>query len=163
MEPSAVVMNDPRSASGPGAGTDSGTGTGFSLLDVSLHTEERGRLPVALGGGAADAVPLVLAEGTVVSLGLTFRLGLEVDALTFVEERARDGRVLATTRTLLGGFRRGGPYEVWLPPQRMPVGKAHCGLYLVTGRVTDGRGRELAREDHHVRLVHVTGPPTAAF
>lgn len=162
MDPVVVAMNGSRSDSAPGPGSGfAAARSGFRLLDVSLHTEERGRLPVALGGGEADAVPLVLAEGTVVSVGLTFRLGFAVDALTFEEERARDGRVLATTRTLLGGFRRGGPYEVWLPPQRMPVGKTHCGLYRITGRLTDGHGLELAREHHHVRLVHVTGAPTA--
>ncbi|MFD8012969.1 hypothetical protein [Streptomyces sp. NPDC058955] len=138
----------------------SGSRPELLLLDVSLHTEEQGRLPVALGGGAVDAAPLVLGEGTVVSLGLTFRLGGEVDGLTFEEERARDGRVLATTRTLLGDFRRGGPYEVWLPPQRMPVGRAHCGVYRMSGRLTDGAGRELAREDHALRLVHLSGTPT---
>ncbi|MFE5793145.1 hypothetical protein ACFQ8C_11290 [Streptomyces sp. NPDC056503] len=131
----------------------------FRLLDVSLHTEERGRLPVALGSGSGRAAPLVLPEGSVVSVGLTFRLDREVDGLTFEAERARDGLVLATTRTLLGGFRSGGPYEVRLPPERMPVGRSHCGLYEVTGRLTDGRGRELAREAHHVRLVHLEGAP----
>lgn len=133
----------------------SGSRPALLLLDVSLHTEEQGRLPVALGGGA----PLVLGEGTVVSVGLTFRLGGEVDGLTFEEERARDGRILSTTRTLLGDFRRGGPYEVWLPPQRMPVGRAHCGVYRMTGRLTDATGRELAREDHDLRLVHLSGTP----
>ncbi|MFJ5708445.1 MULTISPECIES: hypothetical protein [unclassified Streptomyces] len=138
----------------------SGPRSALLLLDVSLHTEEQGRLAVALGG-AVDAAPLVLGEGTVVSVGLTFRLGGEVDGLTFEEERARDGRVLATTRTLLGDFRGGGPYEVWLPPQRMPVGRAHCGVYRMTGRLIDGTGRELAREDHDLRLVHLSGAPTA--
>ncbi|MFF2774370.1 hypothetical protein ACFVU3_05630 [Streptomyces sp. NPDC058052] len=140
----------------------SGPRSGFRLLDVSLHTEERGRIAVALGAGARDAAPLVLGEGTVVSVGLTFRLGLDVDALVFEEERVRDGRAPVSHRTPLGGFRRGGPYEVRLPPQRMPVGKAHCGLYRVTGRLTDGHGRELARVDHHVRLVHLSGTPKAA-
>ncbi|MGW6540114.1 hypothetical protein ACWGBV_27105 [Streptomyces sp. NPDC055051] len=168
MDPVVAVMDESRSgsASGPSPGSRLDPGShpdsdpGLRLLDVSLHTEDRGRLPVVLGGGAVEAVPLVLAEGTVVSVGLTFRLGNAVDALAFEQVCARDGRVLDTVRTLLGGFRRGGPYEVWLPPQRMPVGRTHCGLYRITGRLTDGHGRELAREVHHVRLVHVTGVPT---
>ncbi|MFE6227930.1 MULTISPECIES: hypothetical protein [unclassified Streptomyces] len=139
----------------------SGPRSALLLVDVSLHTEERGRLPVALSGGAADAAPLVLGEGTVVSVGLTFRLGTEVDGLTYEEEYARDGRVLTTTRTPLGDFRRGGPYEVWLPPRRLPVGRAHCGVYRITGLLTDGEGRELAREAHDLRLVHLSGTPTA--
>ncbi|MFG3192849.1 hypothetical protein [Streptomyces omiyaensis] len=137
------------------------SGSGFRLLDVSLHTDGRGRLRVALGGGSADTAPLLLSEGSVVSVGLTFRLEREVDGLAFEAERARDGLVLAATRTLLGGFRRGGPYEVRLPPERMPVGRTHCGLYRVTGRLTDGRGHELARESHRVRLVHLEGAPVA--
>ncbi|MEU3607721.1 hypothetical protein AB0E83_20085 [Streptomyces sp. NPDC035033] len=137
-----------------------GTDSGFRLLDVSLHTEELGRLGVPLGGPGSGE-PLVLAEGTVVSLGLTFRLGTDIDGLAFEEEQARGGRVLATTRTVLGGFRSGGPYEVWLPSRRMPVGRAHLGLYRITGRLTDGRGRELAREAHDVCLVHTGGAPPA--
>ncbi|MFJ6516694.1 Rho GDP-dissociation inhibitor [Streptomyces filamentosus] len=133
----------------------------LSLLDVSLHTEDRGRIGVPLED---EAEPLVLAEGTVVSLGLTFRLGEAVDGLVFEEEHARDGGVVDRTRTVLGGFRRGGPYEVWLPPRRLPIGRAHCGLYRVGGRLTDGSGRELARTGHRLRLVHVgaTPPPHPA-
>ncbi|MER5737224.1 hypothetical protein ABT117_16290 [Streptomyces sp. NPDC002262] len=147
--------------SGPGAGTGgSGARAGFRLLDVTLHTEESGRIAVELGSGTEDSEPLVLAEGTVVSVGLTFLLGAAVDGLVFEEEWARDGLAPeATTRTPLGGFRNGGPYEVWLPPRRMPVGRAHCGLYGVAWRLTDGHGRELARERHHVRLIHLTGTP----
>ncbi|WP_282692535.1 hypothetical protein [Streptomyces sp. CC208A] len=137
-----------------------GSDSDFRLLDVSLHTEDQGRLGVPLGG-QGTVEPLVLAEGTVVSLGLTFRLGLDIDGLAFEEERARDGRILATTRTALGSFRCGGPYEVRLPPLRMPVGRAHLGLYRVTGRLTDGRGRELAREAHDVCLVPQGAPPPA--
>ncbi|MFJ8130002.1 hypothetical protein [Streptomyces hydrogenans] len=167
-------MNDTDPGPGPGSGplTDPGLGPGpggaarsapvprpgFRLLDVALHTEEWGRLTVALEGGPDDE-PLVLGEGTRVSVGLTFRSDQAVDGLTYEERRTRGGRGPATTRTLLGGFRGGGPYEVWLPPRRMPEGRAHCGLYRITGRLTDGHGRELARVDHHVRLVHLSGAP----
>ncbi|NML50972.1 hypothetical protein HHL19_20930 [Streptomyces sp. R302] len=139
----------------------SGSGPGFRLLDMSLHTEDEGRLVVDLGGRAGEAGPLRVPEGAVVSVGLTFQVGRAVDGLTFEEVRTGDDREPVVTRTPLGGFRRGGPYEVRLPPRRMPVGRAHCGLYEVTGRLTDGRGHELARADHELMLVHLTGAPEA--
>ncbi|MFF9472326.1 hypothetical protein ACF1E9_06790 [Streptomyces roseolus] len=137
----------------------SGSGTGLRLLDVSLYTEERGRLAVALDAEADGPGPLRVAEGAVVSVGLTFLVDRAVDGLAFEERRTGDDHLPVTTRTTLGGFRRGGPYEVRLPPRRMPVGRAHCGLYQVTGRLTDGEGRELARADHELMIVHLTGTP----
>ncbi|GAA3387578.1 hypothetical protein GCM10017752_04240 [Streptomyces roseoviridis] len=128
----------------------------FELLDVSLYTEELGRLEVPLreDGPGGDPEPLTLPEGAVVSVGLTFRLGREIDGVAFEDSRFRDGAVLGSTRTVLGGFRAGGPYEVRLPAERLPVGRAHCGIYEVTGRFTDGGGQELALERHRVRVVH---------
>ncbi|MFH8255338.1 hypothetical protein ACH4MA_13005 [Streptomyces roseolus] len=139
----------------------SGSGTGLRLLDVSLHTEEQGRHAVALGARAEEPGPLRVPEGAVVSVGLTFLVDHAIDGLTFEERRTGDDHLPVTTRTALGGFRRGGPYEVRLPPRRMPVGRAHCGLYRVTGRLTDGEGHELARADHELLLVHLTGAPEA--
>ncbi|MEU6932919.1 hypothetical protein [Streptomyces sp. NPDC046374] len=128
---------------------------GFELVDFSLHAEELGRLEVDLPGGA-DRMPLPLPEGAVVTVGITFRLGRDIDGLAFEETRTMDGTVLSTARTVLGGFRTGGPYEVRLPPERLPVGRAHCGVYEVTCRFTDGDGRELAALHHRMRLVHQT-------
>ncbi|MGW7307311.1 hypothetical protein ACWGI1_17225 [Streptomyces sp. NPDC054835] len=126
---------------------------GFELVDLSVYTEELGRLRVVPSGGTGTA-PLLLPEGAVINIGITFRLGREVDGLTFEETRTLDGTELPTVRTVLGGFRTGGPYEVRLPPERLPVGRAHCGLYEVTCRFTDGDGRELAALRHRMRLVH---------
>ncbi|MFI8521859.1 hypothetical protein ACIGEZ_29190 [Streptomyces sp. NPDC085481] len=131
---------------------------GFELLDVSLYTEEAGRIEVPQEGPAADE-PIVLPEGVVVSVGLTFRLGDEIDGLAFEDTRARAGAKVASTRTALGGFRAGGPYEVRLPSERLPVGKASCGTYEVTGRVVDEDGRALAEERHRIRIEHLSGAP----
>ncbi|MFE1381638.1 hypothetical protein ACFW6S_22110 [Streptomyces sp. NPDC058740] len=128
---------------------------GFELLDVSLYTKE-GRLQVPLRA-AEDSEPPALPEGTVVSLGLTFRLGEEIEGVTFEDSRVRDGVALGGTRTVLGGFRAGGPYEVRLPAERLPVGRAHCGVYEVSGRIQDGQGRELALEHHRLRVTHLPG------
>ncbi|MFI8966458.1 hypothetical protein ACIGO8_30595 [Streptomyces sp. NPDC053493] len=127
--------------------------TDFELVDVSLYSDELGRVEVPLRD-PAGAEPLDVPEGAVVSVGLTFRLGREIDGLVFEDTRSKDDVVLAATRTVLGGFRPGGPYEVRLPPERLPVGRAHCGVYDVAGRFTDGDGRELAVEHHRLSLTH---------
>ncbi|MEU7019058.1 hypothetical protein ABZ990_00175 [Streptomyces sp. NPDC046203] len=125
----------------------------FELLDVSLYVEELGRLGIPLGGSGAKG-PLEIPEGAVVSLGLTFRLGRDIDAVVFEDVREWDGEQIGSTRTALGGFRTGGPYEVRLPPERLPVGRAHCGVYGVTGRVVDGEGHPLAEEHHRIEVAH---------
>ncbi|MGA5063830.1 hypothetical protein ACPB9E_08610 [Streptomyces exfoliatus] len=137
----------------------------FELLDISLYTEEPDRRVVPLRGpdtpDAPDAlgtpdIPAIpeLPEGAVLSIGLTFRLGREIAGVAFEDSRIREGTVLATTRTVLGGFRTGGPYEVRLPPERLPVGRAYRGIYELTGRFTDGDGRELQVVHRRLRVVH---------
>ncbi|MFD0367952.1 hypothetical protein [Streptomyces sp. NPDC059071] len=125
----------------------------FELLDVTLVSDEFDRLALPLDPDP-DRGPVDVPEGAVVSLSLSFRVGEELRGLTFDEERRRGGDVVAATRHVLGGFRAGGPYELQLPAVRMPVGRAHCGTYEVTGRFADGEGRELARESHGFRIVH---------
>ncbi|MFF0752675.1 hypothetical protein [Streptomyces sp. NPDC004267] len=130
----------------------------FELLDVSLYAEGLGRLGVPLRG-TAETEPLEVPEGTVISVGITFRLGRDIDTVIFEDVRERGGELLGTTRTVLGGFRAGGPYEVRLPPERLPVGRAHCGVYEMTGHFTDGEGRRLAVEHHWMRLTHQSAAP----
>ncbi|SEB96367.1 hypothetical protein [Streptomyces sp. TLI_105] len=123
----------------------------FELMRVSLAQEERGTAVLPLDG---DGDPVELPEGGTISVALAFRVGEAVDGLVFEETRRYAGRVIATTRTTLGGYRAGGPYEVHLPPERLPVGRANCGVYEVTGRFTDSTGRVIGREHHRFRLVH---------
>ncbi|MER7624581.1 hypothetical protein [Streptomyces sp. NPDC126503] len=125
----------------------------FELLEIRLHTEERGRVDVPFAqSGPAPAIEL--PEGAVVGVGLVFRLGRDIDGLAFEDTRVREGSVLARTHTALGGFRTGGPYEIRLSAERLPVGRAHCGTYEVTGRFVDGDGQELAAGTYRVRLTH---------
>ncbi|WP_137990788.1 hypothetical protein [Streptomyces vilmorinianum] len=124
----------------------------FELMGVALVSDELGRVAVPLDTGGREVVDL--PEGAVVSVALTFRVGEEVDGLAFEEERWRAGHLVATTRSALGGFRPGGPYEIELPAERLPVGRASCGTYDVRGRFTDAEDRELARESHRLRIVH---------
>ncbi|MFG2292260.1 hypothetical protein [Streptomyces sp. NPDC048603] len=124
----------------------------FELVDVALQSEELGRLTVPLSAPAPG--PFELPEGAVVSVALTFHLREAVDGLCFVDTRRREGRVVARTRTALGSFRPGGPYEILLPAERLPVGRAECGTYEVTGTFVDAEGRELSQESHRFRIVH---------
>ncbi|MFF1512211.1 hypothetical protein [Streptomyces sp. NPDC058326] len=124
----------------------------FELLDISLYTEEPDRRVVSLRAGDAPETPEI-PEGAVLSVGLTFRLGREIEGVAFEDSRVREGTVLATVRTVLGGFRTGGPYEVRLPQERLPVGRAHRGVYELTGRFTAGDGRELAVVHRRIRVV----------
>ncbi|MFE7547902.1 rho GDP-dissociation inhibitor [Streptomyces gardneri] len=123
----------------------------FGLVNLALASDEWGTRVVPVD--TRRRVPVELAEGAVVALALTFRVDEAVDGLAFEETRRFDGGVVGTTRTVLGGFRAGGPYEVRLPPERLPIGRASHGTYEVTGRFVDGAGREHAREVHRFRIV----------
>ncbi|MGW6570139.1 hypothetical protein [Streptomyces sp. NPDC054975] len=125
--------------------------TVFQLMGVALVSDEFGRIAVPLSSEGREAVEL--PEGAVIGVALSFLTGEEVDGLTFVEERSHEGQVIATARNVLGGFRPGGPYEIQLPAERLPIGRG-CGTYEVTGRFLDAEGRELARESHRFRIVH---------
>jgi hypothetical protein len=131
----------------------------FELWHVRLAPDDRGTGVLPLDG---EGDPVELPEGGTISVALTFRVGEEVDGLVFEETRRYAGKVIGTTRTTLGGYRAGGPYEVHLPPERLPVGRANCGVYEVTGRFTDSEGRVLGRERHRFRLVHQPAPPEPA-
>ncbi|MGW6393259.1 hypothetical protein ACWFR1_22725 [Streptomyces sp. NPDC055103] len=122
----------------------------FELLDVALASDEWDMRTLSLDTRGGE--PLVLCEGAVISVVLTFRVKGAVDGLTPEETRRYGGNVIGTTRTALGGFRTGGPYELRLPPERMPLGRANCGTYEVTGRFIDPDGRELTRESHRFRI-----------
>ncbi|WP_190344221.1 hypothetical protein [Streptomyces venezuelae] len=124
----------------------------FELVDVALVSDELGRLTVPLDG--RDAGPFELPEGAVVTVALSFRVHREVDGLSFTLNRWREGYLVSSNQIPVGSFRPGGPYEVHLPAERLPVGRAACGVYDVTGIFTDGDGRELSRESHSFRIVH---------
>lgn len=123
------------------------------LMELSLVSDTLGTFTVPLDGPGA-AVPYELPEGTVVSIALTFRIGADTDGLVFETLRTREGEPPVARRTVLGSFRAGGPYEVLLPPERLPVGRAHCGTYRLTGCMRDAAGREHAEVKHRFTVVH---------
>ncbi|MEU5216663.1 hypothetical protein AB0G79_10755 [Streptomyces sp. NPDC020807] len=127
--------------------------TAFELVHVALAAN--GGSPYAVPLESPDHDPVDLPEGAVLSVTLVFRVMEDLDGLTFEENRRYDGGVV-TTRSALGGFRAGGPYELVLPAERLPVGHGSLGTYEVTGRFVDGDGREHARELHRFRIVPQT-------
>ncbi|WP_030204591.1 hypothetical protein [Streptomyces sp. NRRL S-87] len=132
--------------------------TDFELLDISVIPEGLDRIRIPLGPGPVRR-PVELPEGAVVTVALTFRLGTDVDGLTFTDTRSSEGRVTASTQTPLGGFRAGGPYEIHLRPERLPKSRTGGDVtYDVTGVFTDGSGRVLASEYHGFRIVRQPRP-----
>ncbi|MFH8576933.1 hypothetical protein [Streptomyces zaomyceticus] len=125
------------------------------LMELTLVSDELGTFTVPLEG-PGDDIPHELPEGAVVSLTMTFRLGVDTDGLIFETLRVREGEDPVARRSALGSFRAGGPYEIRLPPERLPLGRAHCGTYDVTARMSDAAGIEHARVRHRFTLVHRT-------
>ncbi|MFE6816680.1 hypothetical protein [Streptomyces sp. NPDC057677] len=128
-------------------------GSSVELMELTLVSDELGTFTVPLGGPGRD-IPYELPGGAVVSIVLTFRLGSDTDGLIFETIRVREGEQPLTRRSALGSFRTGGPYEIRLPPERLPLGRGHCGTYDVTARMSDAAGIEHARVKHRFTLVH---------
>lgn len=121
-------------------------------MELTLISDELGTFTVPLEG-PDDAITHELPEGTVVSLAMTFRLRADTDGLVFETLRVGKGEEPVARRNVLGSYRAGGPYEIRLPPERLPLGRAHCGPYDVTARMSDAAGIEHARVRHRFTLV----------
>ncbi|MBW5481469.1 rho GDP-dissociation inhibitor [Streptomyces bambusae] len=124
----------------------------FELLGVHLDSESFDRLSVPLDDPAH--VPFALPEGASFTVSLEFRLTSPVDGLVYVDSRTIDECTLPAETTPLGSFRAGGPYEVVLPPEKLPSGRHARGTYTVTGTFLDGDGRTLTQETHRFRVAH---------
>ncbi|MFK0257121.1 hypothetical protein [Streptomyces sp. NPDC090445] len=135
---------------------DSRSTTDFHLVDMALHAEGEG-CP-GTGPRPERSDPVELPEGALVTLCIVFRLGRDVDGLAYTETRVRDGTVEAAQETQLGGFRAGGPYEIHLQPERLPMGHAAIGAYEVHGVFTDRHRRPLASAYRRYRIVPAPEP-----
>ncbi|MEU2392710.1 hypothetical protein [Streptomyces sp. NPDC007369] len=138
------------------------TSTDFQLVDMALLTDDE-----ACTGGSDSprpqrSEPVELPEGALVTLCLVFRLGRDVDGLAYTETRVRDGTVEAAHETQLGSFRAGGPYEIHLQPERLPMGHAAFGTYEVHGVFTDRHRRPLASAYRRYRIAPETAPGPGA-
>ncbi|MFG2899947.1 hypothetical protein ACGFZH_23065 [Streptomyces zaomyceticus] len=150
MPPATRASHSPASRPSPEAGSGLVART-VELTELTLVSDERGTFTVPLEG-PGDAIPHELPEGAVVSLVMTFRLGADADGLVFETLRVGEGKDPVARRNLLGSFRAGGPYEIRLPPERLPLGRAHCGPYDVTARLSDAAGVEHARVRYRFSL-----------
>ncbi|MFI9585412.1 hypothetical protein ACIHCQ_26950 [Streptomyces sp. NPDC052236] len=121
----------------------------FELLSVSLHAEGHHDPLVAL---PLPGSPFALKEGAEIRVTLTFRLGKPVEGLKFVDVRERQGVVVATNEVMLGCYRPGGPYEVVLPPERLPSGHLARDTYQVKGTFVDADGHVLGYGNHCFRI-----------
>ncbi|MFD7613728.1 hypothetical protein [Streptomyces sp. NPDC059828] len=132
----------------------------FELLAVTIQGEGRPDVPVSAqvdrqhdapgSPGApqpAETVSVSLKEGAEFRLRLEFRVHSrdDLEGLKFIEEHTRQGVVVVHTETHLGDYRRGGPYEIVLPPVHLATGHLARDRYECTGTFVDGDGRELGR------------------
>ncbi|GFH38160.1 hypothetical protein [Streptomyces pacificus] len=131
----------------------------FELLGMTIQVEGRPDMPVRLtppdGGSAGPpSAPLVLREGSEFRVRLEFVVGSgrDLEGLRFVDERTRQGVTVGRQEILLGDYRRGGPYEIVLPPERLPIGHMARDVYQVTGTIADKDGRILGRESHSFEI-----------
>ncbi|WP_274555515.1 hypothetical protein [Streptomyces spiramyceticus] len=130
------------------ADPDHGT-LAFELLGMTLQVEGNGEQVVPL---PSPGIPVELKEGAEIRIGLTFRLGRAVEGLKFVDVRKRHGVVVSMSETMLGCYRPGGPYDVIVPPERLPTGHLARDTYEVTGTFIDADGNILGDETHSFRI-----------
>ncbi|AWK12243.1 hypothetical protein SSP531S_37860 [Streptomyces spongiicola] len=131
----------------------------FELLSVTIQVEGRPDMHVRLappedGGAGPPPPPLVLREGSEFRVRLEFAVGSgrDLEGLRFVDERTRQGVTVGHQEILLGDYRRGGPYEIVLPPERLPIGHMARDVYQVTGTFADKDGRLLGCESHSFEI-----------
>lgn len=129
----------------------------FELLGVTLHAEGHEDHVVALPGpGESEAVPksppFTLKEGSDIRITLVFRTGRDIEGLKFVDVRKRHGAVVGMSEVMLGSYRPGGPYELALPLERLPIGHLARDTYEVTGTFVDAHDNVLGRETHSFEI-----------
>ncbi|MGW7369971.1 hypothetical protein ACWGI8_42760 [Streptomyces sp. NPDC054841] len=132
----------------------------FELLGVTIQVEGHADMPVPVPSAEhPDAVPppptpLVLREGAEFRVRLEFGVGSghDLEGLRFIDERTRQGVTVGHQEILLGDYRSGGPYEIVLPPERLPIGHMARDTYQVTGTFVDVTGRILGRETHSFEI-----------
>ncbi|MEU2159803.1 hypothetical protein QRN89_31425 [Streptomyces chengbuensis] len=131
----------------------------FELLGVTIQVEGRPDMPVRLApaqgpGAEPPPAPLVLREGSEFRVRLEFAVGAgrDLEGLRFIDERTRQGMTVGHQEILLGDYRRGGPYEIVLPPERLPIGHMARDVYQVTGTFADKEGRILGCESHSFEI-----------
>ncbi|MBT2444065.1 hypothetical protein J7E93_29025 [Streptomyces sp. ISL-36] len=123
------------------------------LLGLALQFSGREDIFVPVPPKGAASVPFTLKEGTDCRAVVRFRVdGPSVTGLKIIDVRSMSGVELGGREVLLGDFRRGGPYELALPPERVPSGPRARGLYDVYAALIDAEGRVLDRHDYRFEV-----------
>ncbi|MFI8288031.1 hypothetical protein EAO71_33550 [Streptomyces sp. ms191] len=140
-------------ADAPGP-TSARAGSGVELIRLSLRFAEPDApvaVPVAPAGEEPDAFPL--REGIECRAVVEFQvLGRQATGLRVVDRRLRDGVAVGGREVALGDFRHGGPYELSLPPERLPIGPRARGVYEVRVALVDGGDHVLARRVYRFEI-----------
>ncbi|WP_137991056.1 hypothetical protein [Streptomyces vilmorinianum] len=131
------------------------------LLGLSLQFTGHDDISVPVPPSATAAAPFTVKEGTECRAVVRFGVdGRSVTGLRVIDVRnragagrrsgpeAEGGAEVGGREVVLGDFRHGGPYELALPPERVPNGPRARGLYDVHVALVDGEGRVLDRSDY---------------
>ncbi|MGW0465154.1 hypothetical protein ACWDX6_07785 [Streptomyces sp. NPDC003027] len=128
-------------------------GRAVELLGLSLQCAGRDPIAVPAAPPGTAAPPFTLKEGTECRAVVHFRVdGPFVTGLKILDVRSRSGAEVGGREVLLGDFRRGGPYELALPPERVPSGPRARGPYDVYAALVDGDGHVLDRRDYRFEI-----------
>lgn len=132
----------------------------MQLLGLTLQFTGPDVLSVSIPPSEKTAGPFTLKEGMEFRAVVSFRVdGPSVSGLRVVDVRTRAGAELGSREVVLGDFRNGGPYELALPPERVPSGPRARGLYDVYAALIDGAGHRLDRRDYRFEVRKDWEPP----
>ncbi|MCT4354037.1 rho GDP-dissociation inhibitor [Streptomyces sp. Je 1-79] len=123
------------------------------LLGLQLQFTGHEDISVPVPPSATTSAPFTVKEGTECRAVIRFQVdGTSVTGLKVVDVRHREGAELGGREVALGDFRHGGPYELALPPERVPNGPRARGLYEVEAALVDGEGRVLDRSGYRFEV-----------
>ncbi|QGZ47523.1 hypothetical protein GPZ77_03165 [Streptomyces sp. QHH-9511] len=123
------------------------------LLGLALQFPGREDIFVPVPPKGTTPTPFTLKEGTECRAVVRFRVdGPSVTGLKVIDVRSMSGVEIGGREVMLGDFRRGGPYELALPPERVPSGPRARGIYDVYAALIDAEGRVLDRHDYRFEV-----------
>ncbi|MFD0146489.1 MULTISPECIES: rho GDP-dissociation inhibitor [unclassified Streptomyces] len=132
------------------------------LLGLELQYTGHEDISVPVPAAEKVSAPFTVKEGTECRAVVRFQVdGSSVAGLKVVDIRHRAGTELGGREVALGDFRHGGPYELALPPERVPNGTRARGLYEVSAALVDGEGRVLDRSDYRFEVRKDWDPASA--
>ncbi|MFD7321607.1 hypothetical protein ACFV9D_11070 [Streptomyces sp. NPDC059875] len=132
------------------------------LLGLALRFTGPGDITLPVPPSGSAPAPFTVKEGAEFRAVVRFRVeGPSVTGLKVVDVRTKDGAEIGRREVALGDFRHGGPYDLELPPERVPSGPRARGVYEVYAALVDGEGRTLDRRDYRFEVKKDWEPPYA--